>query len=135
MPCYEVANLVTVTKTNMIDEMPCAYGTLRTSALRIRHEVSRRAAQRSQLLQNWTILLVKSRSILRMLLQSLGAFCKAPGGPGSIWKYLEAMVKATGVSGRFACGFWTDLHFSNVTNEPIPTYGHSWPQRHCVRLQ
>jgi len=28
MPYYEVANLVTVTKTNMIDEMPCAYGTL-----------------------------------------------------------------------------------------------------------
>jgi len=44
MPYYEVANLVTVTKTNMIDEMPCAYGTLRTTALRIRHQVSRRAA-------------------------------------------------------------------------------------------
>jgi len=28
MPYYEVANLVTVTKTNLIDEMPCAYGTL-----------------------------------------------------------------------------------------------------------
>jgi len=28
MPYYEVANLVTVTKTNMIDEMPCANGTL-----------------------------------------------------------------------------------------------------------
>ena len=28
MPYYEVVNLVTVTKTNMIDEMPCAYGTL-----------------------------------------------------------------------------------------------------------
>jgi len=28
MAYYEVANLVTVTKTNMIDEMPCAYGTL-----------------------------------------------------------------------------------------------------------
>jgi len=49
MPYYEVANLVTVTKMNMIDEMPCAYGTLRTTALRIRHQVSRRAAQRSQL--------------------------------------------------------------------------------------
>ena len=52
MPYYEVANLVTITKTNMIDEMPCAYGTLRTTALRIRHQVSRRAAQRSQLLDN-----------------------------------------------------------------------------------
>jgi len=32
MPYYEVANLVTVTKTNMIDEMPCAYGTLRVAS-------------------------------------------------------------------------------------------------------
>ena len=32
MPYYEVANLVTVTKTNMIHEMPCAYGTLRRVA-------------------------------------------------------------------------------------------------------
>jgi len=48
-----------------------------------------------------------------MLLQSLRALCKAPGGPGSIWKYLEALVMATGVSGRFACGFRTDLHFAD----------------------
>jgi len=32
MPYYEVANLFTVTKTNMIDEMPCAYGTLRVAS-------------------------------------------------------------------------------------------------------
>jgi len=51
MPYYEVVNLGTVTKTNMIDEMPCAYGTLRTTSLRIWHQVLRRAAQRSQLLQ------------------------------------------------------------------------------------
>jgi len=50
MPYYDVANLVTITKTNMIDEMPCGYGTLRTTATGIRHQVSRRAAQRSQLL-------------------------------------------------------------------------------------
>jgi len=70
MPYYDVANLVTVTKTNMIDEMPCGYGTPGTAAVRIRHRVSRRAAQwshllskspadllqRSQLLQNLTIL-------------------------------------------------------------------------------
>jgi hypothetical protein len=31
MPYYDVANLVTVAKTNMIDEMPCGYGTLRTT--------------------------------------------------------------------------------------------------------
>jgi len=45
-----------------------------------------------------------------MLLQSLRGLCKAPGGSGSIWKYLEALVRATGMSGRFACGFRTNLH-------------------------
>ena len=106
MPYYDAANLVTVT-----DEMPC--GNVRTTAVRIRHqvsrcaaqqswllsksppdqintavsaslEVSRRSAQRSQELQSLTILSVKSHSILRMLLQSLRALCLAPGGSGSI---------------------------------------------------
>ena len=86
MPYYAVANLVTVTKTIMIDEMPCCYGTLRTTGVRIWHQVSRRACaevptalevscracaevsaalevfrrpgQRSQQLQNLTILIV-----------------------------------------------------------------------------
>jgi hypothetical protein len=72
MPYYAVANLVTVTKTNMIDEMPCAYGTLRTTGVRILHpvshracaevsaalEVSRRPVQRSQHLHTLTILTV-----------------------------------------------------------------------------
>jgi len=49
----------------------------------------------------------------RILLQSLSALCKAPGGPGSIWKYLAALVRATGVSGRFGCGFLTNLHFAD----------------------
>ena len=76
MPYYDVANLVTVTQTNMIDEMPC--GTLRTTGVRIWHqvyrracavvsaglEVSRRPAQRSQQLQNLNIVIVKSRTIL-----------------------------------------------------------------------
>jgi len=45
MPYYDVANLATVTKMNMIDEMFCGYGTLRTTAVRIRHQVSRRPPQ------------------------------------------------------------------------------------------
>jgi len=49
-----------------------------------------------------------------MLLQSLKALCLAPGGPGSIWKYLEALLTLTGVSGRLACGFRTDLQFADV---------------------
>jgi len=52
-----------------------------------------------------------------MLLQSMKVLCKAAGGAGSIWKYLEAMVRATGVSGRFACGFRTNLHYTDVGNQ------------------
>jgi hypothetical protein len=37
MPYYDAANLVTVTKMNLIYEMPCGYGTLRTTTWRIRH--------------------------------------------------------------------------------------------------
>jgi hypothetical protein len=43
MPYYDVANLVTVTKTNMIDEMLCGYGTLTTTGVVMRHQVSCRA--------------------------------------------------------------------------------------------
>jgi hypothetical protein len=49
-----------------------------------------------------------------MLLQSLGALWYPLRGPGSIWKYLDALVRAAGVSGRFACGFQTDLNFADV---------------------
>jgi hypothetical protein len=51
---------------------------------------------------------------LRMHLQSLGALCESPGGHGSIWKYLEVLVRATGESVRLACGFRTDLHCADV---------------------
>jgi hypothetical protein len=49
-----------------------------------------------------------------LLLQSLRALSFAPGGPGDIWKYLEVLVRSTGVSGRFECGSRTDLHFADV---------------------
>jgi len=51
---------------------------------------------------------------LRMLLHSLRPLCLAPGGNGSIWKYLDTLVRSTRVSGRFACAFWTNLHFGEV---------------------
>jgi hypothetical protein len=54
---------------------------------------------------------------LRMLLQILRASYLAPGGPGSIGNYVGAPVRSTGVSGRFACGFQTDLHFADVLEE------------------
>jgi hypothetical protein len=59
-----------------------------------------------------------------MLLQSLRTLYLAPGGPGSIWKYLEALVRATGVSGRFACCFWTDVHFADVTAATVKSVTH-----------
>jgi len=57
-----------------------------------------------------------------MLLQSLRALCFAPGGPGSIWNCLGAPVTSTGVSGRFACGFRTDLHFADVASFTLGYY-------------
>jgi len=56
---------------------------------------------------------------LRMLLQSLRALSFDPARPGSIWMYLEALVRSTGVIGRLACGFWTNLHFADVGNNPM----------------
>jgi len=48
-----------------------------------------------------------------MLLQSLRAVSNALVGHANSWKYSEALVRATRVSERFACGFWTDLRFAN----------------------
>ena len=57
-----------------------------------------------------------------MLLQSLRALCKAPGGAGSIWEYLDAVVRATRVSGRFAYSFRTGLHFADHAASPPPCH-------------
>jgi hypothetical protein len=56
-----------------------------------------------------------------MLLQSLRSLCKAPGGAGSIWKFLEALARATGVSGMFAYGFRTELQFADVCPVQVTT--------------
>jgi hypothetical protein len=48
-----------------------------------------------------------------MLLYSLRVICKPPGEAGNNWKYWEAVVRATGVSGRFAYDFRTELHFAD----------------------
>jgi hypothetical protein len=48
----------------MIYEMASRYGTIKTTAARIWHQVSPRAVQRSQRLQKLTILQVNSCSIL-----------------------------------------------------------------------
>jgi hypothetical protein len=78
-----------------------------------------------------------------MLLQSLGALSKAPGGAGSIWKYLEAVVRATGVSGRFAYGFRSELHFADkaanswfmTINKLAPTRLHKMHDQESLTLR
>jgi len=132
MPYYDVANLVTVTNTNMIDEMPCGYGTLRTTGVGIRNQVSRRPAQRSPQLQNLNILIVKSRSILNAppSLQVLsGARENALAQSESIlqssrwgWEHLE-VLRSTGegyrsvwevcvwLPDRITFCWWTDKTF------------------------
>ena len=62
-----------------------------------------------------------------MLLQSLRAPSLAPGGPGSIWNYLGAPVRSTRVSGRFMCGFQTDLHFADAVESVQSTLGIDHP--------
>jgi len=119
MPYYDVANLGTLTKTNMINEMPCGYRTLRTAGVTIWHqdfcrvcaevpadsEVSHRPAQWSQQLQNLTILIVKYHSILNAppsLQVVSGARQNALGESESTlqcsrggWEHLE-VLKSTG---------------------------------------
>jgi len=112
-----------------------------TTGLRLWHQVSRRFVQRSQLLsksptdiqsglnssKSWLFYdsnLVASWIHLQncrcfqdhqnVLLQSLKPLCLAPVGPGCTWKYIEALVRSTAVSGRFACGFRTYLHFAAI---------------------
>jgi len=107
----------------MIDEMPCGYGTVRTTGVRIRNqvscracaevkaalEVSRRAAQRSQPLHTLSILIVKFRSILNAppsLLVFSGAYGNALAESESElqcsrggWEPLE-VLRSTGESYR-----------------------------------
>jgi len=47
-----------------------------------------------------------------MLSHSLRALWLPPGGPRSIRKYSDALVRLT-VSGRFACSFQSNLHFAD----------------------
>jgi len=101
----------------------------------------------SSQLQNFTILIVKYHIILNAppslkvlsgarenalahsasILQS----SRSPGGAGSIWKYLEALVRGTGVSERFAYGFRTELHFADewlpgldIISGSVPNFSH-----------
>jgi hypothetical protein len=140
MAYYDIANLVSLIKTNLIRKIPCGYGTQWTIAVRIRHYASCRGALRSQVAPEVSVDLCrglhyskiwmshKSNVIAfwmhlqncrsfhehqRMLLQSVRALCIAQEWPGSIWNFLEALVMSTRVSGRFDWGFQTDLDFGD----------------------
>jgi len=118
---------------------------LRCTAVWAALKVSRRAVQRSQILwkspanlrgrprsskmwQFYRSNLVASwmhlpncrcfQEHLKMLLQRLRALCFAPWGSGSIQKYLEALVRTLGVSGRFVRCFRTNSHFA-VAGTPM----------------
>ena len=64
MQYYDVAKLMTITKTIMIHEMPCGYGTLKTTGVRIWHLVSRRACAEVSAASNCNYTNYQSRSIL-----------------------------------------------------------------------
>ena len=40
-------------------------------------------------------------------------------------------MQSTGVSGRFACGFWTDLYFADAEEQPVE----QTEERETLRLQ
>jgi hypothetical protein len=104
--------------------MPCSY--LWTTAVRMRHQVTHRAAQRSRLLQNLTNLIVQSRSILNAppQLQVLSAEpenafaeCKSTLQSSRVaWKHLE-VLRSTGEVARSVWEVWvwfrTDWHFAD----------------------
>jgi len=60
---------------------------------------------------------------MSILLQSLRVLCKAPRGAGCIWKYLDALRRATAVSGRFAFGLQIELHCADALGESSPLGG------------
>jgi hypothetical protein len=83
----------------------------------------------SSLLASWSHLHIFRccQEHLTMLLQSLRTICTTAGEPRSIWQYLGGLALFTGVSGRFACNFRTDLHFADIWNlaEALKSQSHS----------
>jgi len=69
---------------------------------------------------------------LTILLQGLGAHCKAEGGPGSIWNNLKALVRSPRVSGSIVCGFSTDSHFADELAKVHTFWRYSRAAKTCV---
>jgi hypothetical protein len=72
---------------------------------------------------------------LRLLLQSLRAPCLAPGGSGRIWKYLEALARSLGVSGRIVWCFRTKLHFGDVGFPSLSAEFYTEAAHECTQSQ
>jgi len=140
---------------NLTDKMASGYETLKSSAVRIWQQVTKCAAQWSQLLsmssmdtqrglrysENWALYMLSIRASwvplhdcscydehMGMLLQSLRAHCCTLGGPGNNWKCMTALVMSTGVGVRMECSFSTDLHFADVFMYPVKIVLHGYFQ-------
>jgi len=136
VPYYDVANHLTITEMNMIDEMHWGWGILSTTVVRIRHQISHSTTQRLPLHSessadlckgfSYSIIwlfqkfhLIVSRMHLhycrcfRSIMQSLWAHCLALEGRRSVWKYWAVQVQLTRVSGCFISSFWTNLHLAD----------------------
>jgi len=109
MPYYNVAKLLTVTKTNMIDEMPCGFGTLGTTTVRIWHQVSRRFKQRFQPFQNFTIIYVQYQSTGECSCRVGKHFAKLHG----VWEHLEVFRSTgEGYQSFWEVGVWLPNQFT-----------------------
>jgi hypothetical protein len=102
---YDILNLATVTKTNVIYHFPFGYSTLRTTAVGIQHLVSSRTAQRSQLLSKfpanlhwylrYPIIWLCSQSNLGSLKHALAESERTVLSSREAWEHLE-VVRRTG---------------------------------------
>jgi hypothetical protein len=131
------------TKITMMNNTPCSYGILRTTTVRILHwvysllqiihgslrwthgfkqictDISAAAQCKDFLhliayqLECIITTVYAFRCTWEYLYSIIKLFILSPGQPGSIWKYLRALVRFTKVSGRLTCGFLTVFHFTD----------------------
>lgn len=71
---------------------------------------------------------------MRIVLHSVSVQCKAPRGPGSFWKCLEALVNATGVSERFVCVCHIKLDLTEVARGTRSVPQHLLNLQWCVSM-
>jgi hypothetical protein len=78
MPYINVGNLVTVTKRTTIDKLPGSYAALKTTAVRMQHQVFHKAVHRShpfmKTLVDLSSGLSRSQSVLHISAEESGVF-------------------------------------------------------------